>query len=53
MNEQEIKAWSMTIASNLYRPLPEDTKDKDIRELMDWLLVMAKPIADEIRRSDR
>jgi hypothetical protein len=51
MNEdQQIKAWSMMIAATLYRPKPDEA-DKTIKELMEWLIPMANPIADELRKT--
>jgi hypothetical protein len=50
MTEQEIKAWSMSIAAALSHPLP-DTQDRPIKDLMEWLVEAAKPIAEEIRKT--
>ena len=50
MTEQEIKAWSMSIAASLAHPKPGEP-DKSIKELMEWLVMAAKPIAEEIRKT--
>jgi hypothetical protein len=50
MTEQEIKAWSMAIAAALCRPLP-DTQDRPVRDLIEWLVEAAKPIATELRKT--
>lgn len=50
MTDQEIKAWSMAIAAALYRPSP-DTPEKPIRDMVEWLVEAAKPIAAEIRKT--
>jgi hypothetical protein len=50
MTDQEIKAWSMLIAAALSCPAP-DTQNKPIRDMMEWLVEAAKPIAAELRKA--
>jgi hypothetical protein len=60
MTEQEITAWSLSIAAILHGPLGDDPKGppktiveekQRFRDAIDWCVLTAKPFADKIRNT--
>jgi hypothetical protein len=50
MTDQEIKAWSMLIAANLFHPLPGEEISFDAK-FMEWFMAVAKIFAAELRKT--